>query len=50
MSRRTNAQIDADQLREAAKLMREYGIPASANVLEVVADSIEKGERKKCKP
>lgn len=47
MSRRTNAQIDADLLREAAKVMDEYGIKASANVLRVVADSILNGTRTK---
>lgn len=47
MARRTNAQIDADQLREAAKTIRAYGVPASAHVLEAVADSIEKGRRKR---
>lgn len=58
MGRRTNAQIKADEaatqakaeamiLRTAAKVMREYAIPASANVLDVVADAIEKGERTK---
>lgn len=47
MARRTNAQIDADKLRDAAQLMDEYGVPASANVLRVVADSVEKGTRKK---
>ncbi|BCO56051.1 hypothetical protein MINTM005_12950 [Mycobacterium intracellulare] len=49
MARRTNAQLDADKLREAASIMQAYGVPASANVLTVVADSIEEGRRKKTK-
>lgn len=47
MSRRTHAQLDADALRSAAAIFRAYGIPASANVCKVVADSIESGNRKK---
>ncbi len=48
MSRRTQAQIDADKLREAAELCIEYGLPAHMPiVMTVVADSIEKGTRKK---
>lgn len=43
--RRTNAQLDADKLREAATVMDTYGVPASANVLRVVADAIEAGKR-----
>lgn len=44
-NRRTNRQIDADTLREAAKVYDAYGIPASANVARIVADSIENGTR-----
>lgn len=47
MARRTIAQLDADALRKAAELMDQYGVPASANVLRVVADSVESGARKK---
>lgn len=47
MSRRTNIQLDADKLRDAAKVMDEYHVPASANVLRVVADAIEAGTRTK---
>ena len=47
--RRTNAQLDADKLREAADLMDAYGVPGSANTLRVVADSVEKGARVKDK-
>lgn len=49
MARRTNAQLDADKLRAAASVMLAYGVPASANVLTVVADSIETGNRKRAK-
>jgi Arc/MetJ family transcription regulator len=46
--RRTNAQIDADKLREAAEVLRAYGVAiASANVCDVVANSIEVGTRKR---
>jgi hypothetical protein len=45
--RRTNRQLDADKLRAAAEVFRAYGVPASANVAEVVADAIEAGTRNK---
>jgi hypothetical protein len=45
MTRRTFAEIDADALRAAATILRAYGVPASANVCDVVADSIESGSR-----
>ncbi len=47
MPRRTNAQIDADKIRETAELMDAYGVPASANVLRVVADAVASGQRKR---
>lgn len=48
MARRTNAAIDADKLREAADLATAYGLPAHVpNVLRVIADSVEAGDRKK---
>jgi hypothetical protein len=46
-NRRTNLQIEVDTLREASKIMRAYGVPASANVLQVVSDAIENGTRTK---
>jgi hypothetical protein len=47
-ARRTNAQIDADKLREAARLAVDYGLPAHMPlVLWVIANSIEEGKRKK---
>lgn len=50
MARRTNAAIDADKLREAADIAIAYGLPEHMPVvLRVVADSIEKGTRKKRK-
>lgn len=48
MARRTNAAIDAEKLREAAQLTEDYGLPPHIkNVLMVVADSVEAGNRKK---
>lgn len=48
MSRRTNAAIDADKLREAADIALAYGLPAHMpTVMRVIADSIEEGTRKK---
>lgn len=48
MSRRTNAAIDADKLRETADLCIAYGLPEHMPVvLRVVADSIEKGIRRR---
>lgn len=45
MGRRSILQIKVDTLREAAKIMDEYGIPVTVNVLNVVADAIEAGTR-----
>jgi hypothetical protein len=46
VSRRTNAAIDADKLREAADLCIAYGLPEHMPVvLKVLADSIEAGTR-----
>lgn len=49
MSRRKNVQIDADTLRAAAVVLRDYGVPASATVCEVVAGAIENGTRTRVK-
>ena len=50
MSRRTVAQMDADTLRAGARVLRAYsGPPATINVLETIADSIEAGRRRRVK-
>ena len=41
--------MDADALRIAATVLRAYGIPASANVCDVVANSVEAGTRPRLK-
>jgi hypothetical protein len=48
VSRRTNAAIDADKLREAADLCTAYGLPEHMPVvLRVLADFIENGTRRR---
>lgn len=48
MSRRTNAQIDADKLRDAADVLEAIkAAPHMAVVLRVLATSVEEGKRVK---